>query len=68
MRTNFLQMSRKIGEMRIKEALEAQAEYLITCCPMCYLHLKEAVSKYDVEVLELSEVIMHAMEKTGDRV
>ncbi len=63
LRTYSLEISRRIAEKRIKEAVETKANCLITTCPMCYLQLKEAAEniKANIKVFELSQVIVNAI-------
>lgn len=57
--TNFNQTAGKIGELRISEARETDAQILCTSCPMCYLHLLKSVnSEKDLKVLEVSSLLI----------
>jgi Fe-S oxidoreductase len=60
LRNNYKEIAQAIGKERIKEAIETGAELLLTCCPLCYLHLKECAGKR-IEVKELSEVVINAI-------
>lgn len=53
-------IAKKIAKERIKEAKEA-ADVLVTACPLCYLHLKEASE--NVKVYEISSLILKALKK-----
>ncbi|MGB9598726.1 MAG: (Fe-S)-binding protein, partial [Minisyncoccales bacterium] len=53
-RTNEPELANKIAKERIEQAKKTSAKILVTCCPLCYLHLKENAK--DVEVKELSEL------------
>ena len=54
LRNNAPKISSKIAKLRFKDV---STKKLITCCPMCYHHLKENAPK-DVEVLEFSQVLL----------
>jgi heterodisulfide reductase subunit D len=54
-------VSSEIARLRNKQALETGATKFVTCCPMCYSHLKENAPK-DLEVYEISELLMKAVE------
>lgn len=54
LRNNASKISSKIAKLRLKDV---PAKKLITCCPMCYYHLKENTSD-GIEVLELSQVLL----------
>lgn len=53
-RTNESELANKIAKDRIEQAKKTGTKTLITCCPLCYLHLKENAE--DIEVKELSEL------------
>jgi len=54
LRNNAPKLASKVAKLRFKDV---PAKKLITCCPMCYYHLKENAPK-GVEVLELSQVFV----------
>jgi len=54
LRNNAPKFSSKIAKLRFKDV---PTKKLVTCCPMCYHHLKEN-SPEDVEVIELSQVLI----------
>ncbi len=54
LRNNAPKMASKIAKLRMKGV---KTHKLITCCPMCYYHLKENAPK-NIEVLELSQVLI----------
>lgn len=54
LRNNAPKMASKIAKLRFKDV---PARKLITCCPMCYYHLKENAPD-NIEVLELSQVLV----------
>jgi len=50
-------LANRIARDRIGQAKDTGAKILVTCCPLCYLHLKEnARDTPDIEVRELSEL------------
>ncbi|MBC7073804.1 (Fe-S)-binding protein [Candidatus Parcubacteria bacterium] len=53
-KTNEPELANKIAKERIEQAKKTDAKNLITCCPLCYLHLKENAK--DIEVKEFSEL------------
>jgi Fe-S oxidoreductase len=53
-KSNEPELANRIAKDRIEQAKKTGAEVLITCCPLCYLHLKENTK--DIEVKELSEL------------
>lgn len=62
--TTDQQMSGKIAEDRIKEALETGAEVLVTACPTCEQVLRKAASNIKsarIAVKELSDVLGDAL-------
>jgi Fe-S oxidoreductase len=56
----------RLAVARIREACEANAEILITCCPFCLLNLEDAVKTSGLEtklkVVELAELIWQAIQ------
>lgn len=56
-RTNYPEISHSISQEKIKMAKETKADSLITCCPMCYMHLKEN-SKDSIKVKEASQLLI----------
>ncbi len=62
LRSNYPEKSKKVGRMRIGQALETKAETLTTSCPMCYLHLKESAEGTGLKVVETSQVILNALD------
>jgi Fe-S oxidoreductase len=55
-KANYPELSKEIAKDRIEQAEETKTKTLVTACPLCYLHLKEA-SESKIRVMELSEVI-----------
>ncbi len=41
LKANFPEIANKIAKIRLKQAEEIGARYLITACPMCYKHLSD---------------------------
>ena len=62
-RSNYTELSRAIARKRVEQAKDTGADVLVTSCPMCYLQLKEV---NEIKVMELSEVVAHALGLTGD--
>lgn len=58
-RANNPKIARKIAKIRIKEATESGAEEIITCCPLCFVHLKENSA---ISVSELSDILIKVLE------
>ncbi len=56
LKSQFKDLSMEIGKRRIEEALNTGARYLISCCPFCKLHLKQA-SGGRIEVVDLIEIV-----------
>lgn len=54
LKSNAPKLASKIANLRFEDL---PTKKLITCCPMCYYHLKENASE-GVEVLELSQVLV----------
>lgn len=59
LKSNYPELSEEIVEERIKQAIKTKTNLLVTCCPMCYVCLKEAAEKNNsrMKVQELSELI-----------
>ncbi|MFA5993273.1 MAG: (Fe-S)-binding protein [Candidatus Pacearchaeota archaeon] len=57
-KSNYPEIANSIGKERIKMAKETKADILITCCPMCYMHLKENNSDKTskLKVMEFSQL------------
>lgn len=53
-KTNEPELANKIAKDRIEQAKRTGAKTLVTCCPLCYLHLKE--NAQDIDVKEISEL------------
>jgi|Deesub1362A_J573_1020465.scaffolds.fasta_scaffold00078_34 Fe-S oxidoreductase len=60
-RAQFRNLSLEMGKRRIKEALETGADYLISCCPFCKVHLshsKKELGENRLEILDISELLV----------
>jgi Fe-S oxidoreductase len=55
LRGHDLSTAKKIAKARLKDV---KTKRIITPCPMCYAHLKEAAKDTEVEVIEFSEVLI----------
>jgi Fe-S oxidoreductase len=55
LRSYDLEASKRIAKLRLSQV---KTKKLITSCPMCYSQLKENAKDRDIEVLELSEVLV----------
>ena len=53
----------KVGMDRVKEALDVEAEALVTACPQCYINLRNSALELDakIEVYTLSMFLAKAM-------
>lgn len=60
-KSNFEELSNALAKERIKEAREVGVKTLITACPLCYMNLSE--NSEDIEVLELSELLIRGLGK-----
>jgi len=67
-RAQFRDLSLEVGKLRLKEALELDVDYLISCCPFCKMHLSHSkrVSELEKpEILDISEVILRVIDENG---
>jgi len=67
-RAQFRDLSLKIGGMRIMEAFETGADYLVSACPFCKMHLchsKRVAGIEKPEVLDISEIILKVINENG---
>jgi Fe-S oxidoreductase len=55
--SNNKDLAEKIATERVSQALDTQAEYIITPCPMCTYNLRNA-SGDKIKVVEFSEVLL----------
>ncbi len=58
LRTNFPEVSKEIAKRRVMEAKEEGADCILTCCPLCYVQLKEVG---EIKVIELSEILQKVL-------
>jgi len=63
LRTQFGDISFKIGEERIREAIKTNVDYLITACPFCEFHLSKSSKrlKSNIKVLDVVELANKAL-------
>lgn len=54
--SNYPELANRIAKERIEEAVETGAKFLITTCPLCFLHLKRN-SAGRIKVYEFSEFL-----------
>ncbi len=60
-RSAFRELSSAVSRSRVGDALEAGAQLLVTSCPFCYHHLREA-AEGRMEVKDLSMLVRELME------
>lgn len=53
-------LSKDIAKKRIQQIVEAGTKKAVTCCPMCYVQLKENAPA-GIEVYELSELLVRSL-------
>ena len=55
----------RLGEIRIRDAIELGAEMLITACPLCVLTLEDAVKtsghEENIRVMDVMELVAIAL-------
>jgi len=51
-----------MSEMIVKDAYESGAEYIVTACPSCLHNLSTVSFEYDVEVMNIEDLIAHSMD------
>lgn len=56
-RANYPELAEEMAKERIEQAEETKAQILVTCCPLCFIQLKEASRNAKIKVMELSEFI-----------
>ncbi|MGY0288724.1 MAG: (Fe-S)-binding protein [Thermoproteota archaeon] len=63
-KSQFKDLALSMGKIRINEARETGAEYLISCCPFCKYHMKDAAKAEGIEikVVDLVEVLDELVE------
>ncbi|MHA1130579.1 MAG: (Fe-S)-binding protein, partial [Candidatus Helarchaeota archaeon] len=55
-RNNFPDLSKDIGSLRVKEAIDIGADYIISACPLCKFQLKNYAPP-NLQVLDVIELI-----------
>jgi len=50
-----------MSEMIVKDAYESGAEYIITACPSCLHNLSTVSFEYDIEVMNIEDLIAYSM-------
>ena len=59
----------RMSEIRVREAHATGAEVLITACPLCLIMLEDALKtlgfEKEMKVMDLNEVVLQSLEKTG---
>jgi len=63
-KSQFKDLSFEIGKIRANEALKTNADYLLSCCPFCKLHLSQSLSFFDKKMIvaDLVEVVNKSMQ------
>jgi Fe-S oxidoreductase len=65
-RAQFRDLSLEIANLRLKEALKLDVDYLISCCPFCKMHLSHAKKVFfkneKTEILDISELVVRVLE------
>ena len=51
-----------MSEMIVKDAYESGAEYIITACPSCLHNLSTVAFEYDIEVMNIEDLIAYSMD------
>ncbi|MEM2211177.1 MAG: succinate dehydrogenase iron-sulfur subunit [Nitrososphaerales archaeon] len=53
----------RLGEFRVKEALEIGAESILTACPFCFIMLDDAIKMINanIELIDVSELVLSAI-------
>ncbi|AGK61614.1 Fe-S oxidoreductase [Archaeoglobus sulfaticallidus PM70-1] len=65
LRAQFKDLSINIARMRLKEAIDTGAKYLITSCPFCKRHLRSSNS-FEIEVFDIVEILSQIMFQNPD--
>ncbi|MCS7102418.1 MAG: (Fe-S)-binding protein [Candidatus Korarchaeum sp.] len=62
-KSQFKDLALSIGKERVKEAQETGAEYLVSCCPFCKYHLRDAAKEegINIKVVDLVELVNESM-------
>ncbi|NVM53104.1 MAG: (Fe-S)-binding protein [Candidatus Helarchaeota archaeon] len=61
LRTAFLDIAQKIGELRAKEANDTGADIVTTICPQCVISLRQSSHDFDYIVTDLIVLIAKAL-------
>lgn len=56
-RANFPELSRKIVDLRINEALNIGVKYLISACPLCKNQFKQSTNIGTLKILDIVELV-----------
>lgn len=54
-KSQFKDLASEIGKKRIEEAIETNADYIVSCCPFCKLHLNQS-AEGKIQVVDLVEL------------
>ncbi len=61
LRSSFPEVAKKIGELRVEEALATGAQYLVSTCPLCKQQLAEAAGRVSnakkLKIVDLFELL-----------
>ena len=62
-RSQFKELSFEIGKLRSMDVLETKADYLVSCCPFCKLHLSQSLKSLNKEVVvvDLVEIVNESL-------
>ena len=64
---DFNQEKARLGDIRVREAIEVGAEILVTACPFCLINIEDAIKtggfENRLEVKDLSELMLTGIEK-----
>jgi Fe-S oxidoreductase len=63
---DFSEEKARLGDIRVKEALETGAEIVATACPFCLINMEDAVKMVGaedlLEIKDLAELMLEASE------
>jgi Fe-S oxidoreductase len=68
-RAQFRDLSLRIGEMRFKEAVNTNADYLLSACPFCKLHLNHTKNMLGLEkpvVMDIAEIVLKVIDENNN--
>ena len=64
---DFSEEKARLGDIRVKEAVEVGAEVLVTACPFCLTNMEDAIKttglENSLEIKDLAELMLEAVEK-----